>query len=281
MSEEYKGDIGLYLSGQPVKVASCGLFITQPKIKDIVVISNENDFMSAVQLLSHIDYFANSIKEGNSVLKDLPDFQIIIEVLRQKSGQFYNLIDTFFKLCMPDFDFQCSKHSLDFKIRGEDTIVGMLNAFNYSDFALTLEELFVPKKKNEEPEYHIDESDALSRRLLEKIKRNRMALAKQRAAKEGKNISVFALYTSSLSIGLGMNINTFYNYTPFQLYDAFNRFLAKMQRDKYESMLMIPFADTSKIQEHEPPSWLENLYKPEEETYNSLQQLNSIGSTAR
>lgn len=281
MAEEYKGDIGLYLSGQPVKVASSGLFITQPKIKDIVVVSNENEFMSAVQLLSHIDRFANSIKEGNSVLEDLPDFQIIIEVLRQKSGQFYSLINSFFQLCMPDFDFQCSKHSLDFTVRGEDTIVGMLNAFNYNDFALTLEELFVPRGKEEEPEYNIDESDALSRRLLEKIKRNRAALAKQRAAKEGENISIFGLYTSSLSIGLGMDINTFYNYTPFQLYDAFNRFLAKMQRDKYESMLMIPFADVSKVQEHEPPSWLENLYKPTEETYNSLQKLNSVGSTAK
>ena len=78
-----------------------------------------------------------------------------------------------------------------------------------------------------------------------------------------------------------MDINVFYNYTPFQLYDAFNRFLAKMARDKYESMLMIPFADTSKIQANEPPSWLENLYKPTEEKYNSLQKLNSVGADAK
>ena len=44
---------------------------------------------------------------------------------------------------------------------------------------------------------------------------------------------------------------------------------------------MIPFADTSKIQANEPPSWLENLYKPTEEKYNSLQKLNSVGADAK
>lgn len=280
MAEEYKGDIGLYLSGQQVKVPSCGVFITQPKIKDIVLRSSENEFMTAAHLLTHIDKFAAMIKEGKSVLDTMPDFQIIIEVLRQKNGQFTQLINSFFALCLPQFTVKCSKHSLDF-VTEDGVTVGVLNTFNYSDFATTLQELFIPRQKEEEPEYHIDESNEMSRRLLEKIKRNREALAKQRAAKEGSNMSVFGLYISALSIGLGMDINVFYNYTPFQLYDAFNRFLAKMARDKYESMLMIPFADTSKIQANEPPSWLENLYKPTEEKYNSLQKLNSVGADAK
>lgn len=280
MAEEYKGDIGLYLSGQQVLVQSCGVFITQPKIRDIVVKSNENDFMSAAHLLTHIDQFANQIKEGKTVLNDMPDFQIIIEVLRQEKGQFTKLINDFFALCMPEFTYKCSKHSIDFQ-NADGITVGMLNAFNYPDFSNTIQELFIPRQKEEEPEYKIDESNEMSRRLLEKIKRNREALAKQRAAKEGSNVSVFAIYISTLSVGLGMDINVFYNYTPFQLYDCFNRFLAKMARDKYETLLTIPFADTSKIQANEPPSWLENLYKPTEETYNSLSSLNSVGANAK
>lgn len=236
--------------------------------------------MTAAHLLTHIDKFAAMIKEGKNVLDTMPDFQIIIEVLRQENGQFTQLINNFFALCLPQFTVKCSKHSLDF-VTEDGVTVGVLNTFNYSDFATTLQELFIPRQKEEEPEYHIDESNEMSRRLLEKIKRNREALAKQRAAKEGSNMSVFGLYISALSIGLGMDVNVFYNYTPFQLYDAFNRFLAKMARDKYESMLMIPFADTSKIQANEPPSWLENLYKPTEEKYNSLQKLNSVGADAK
>ena len=76
-------------------------------------------------------------------------------------------------------------------------------------------------------------------------------------------------------------MNIFYNYTPFQLYDSFSRFMAKIQRDKYDSLLLVPFADTSKIRENEPPNWLENLYKPTEQKYNSLQGLNAVRGSAR
>lgn len=278
--QEYQGNIGLYLSGQQIKIASCGIFITQPKIKDIVVQMGESDFISTANLLTHLDKFAAAIKEGNSVLDELSDFQILIEVLRQKNSSFYGMITNFFNLCLPQFHFKCSKHSIDF-LTEDDTTVGMINVFNYDDFAVTLKELFIPRQKEEEPEYNIDESNELSRRLLEKIKRNRELLAKQRVAKEGENVSLFGLYISSLSIGLGMDINIFYNYTPFQLYDSFNRFMAKMQRDKYDSLLLVPFADTSKIKENEPPNWLENLYKPIEQKYNSLQGLSAVHSNAR
>lgn len=280
MAEEYKGDIGLYLSGQQVLVPSCGIFITQPKIKDIVLTCGENNFLSTAHLLTHVEIFANAIKAGKTVLDNIPDFQIIIEILRQDTGQFTKLINDFLNLCMPDFTYECSKHSLDFK-NSDGLTVGMLNTFNYPDFATTIQELFIPRQKEEEPEYKIDESNEMSRRLLEKIKRNRAALAKQRVAKDGSNMSVFALYISSLSIGLGMDVNTFYDYTPFQLYDCFNRFMAKMAQDKYEAMLMIPFADVSKIKSKEPPNWLENLYKPTEETYNSLQGLSAVGADAK
>lgn len=280
MTEEYKGDVALYLSGQQVVVKSCGVFITQPKIRDIVATSSENDFMSAAHLLAHIDQFSKLIKMGKNVLNDIPDFQIVIEVLRQKGNQFSVLVDKFFDLCLPDFTYSCGKHSIDFK-NADGVTVGLLNTFNYPEFATTVRELFLPRQEEEEPEYHIDETDARSRRLLEKIKRNREALAKQRAEKNGTNVSVFALYASILSVGLGIDINVLYGYTPFQLFDCFQRFLMKMARDQYESMLLVPFADTSKIQENEPSSWFENLYKPTAETYNSLQSLNKVKATAR
>lgn len=280
MQEEYKGDIGLYLSGQQVKVPSCGIFLTQPKIKDIVMVSSENDFMTIVHLLAHPNQFASLIRQGKNGLDNVPDFQIIIEVLRQENTQYSALFDSFFELCLPQFHVRCSKHSIEF-VTDDGNVVGMLNAFNYDEFSQILSELFLPRQKEEDVDYKINESDETSKRLLEKIKRNRAALAKQRAERDGSNISVFGLYISILSVGLGVDVNMFYGYTPFQLYDSFNRFLAKQARDKYEAMLTIPFADTSKLKENEVPSWLENLYKPVKEEYNSLQALNDVGASAK
>ena len=48
----------------------------------------------------------------------------------------------------------------------------------------------------------------------------------KRAEARGKQ-SLFGIYCSTLSIGMNMDVNIFFNYTPFQLYDAYNRYFAK------------------------------------------------------
>ena len=45
-----------------------------------------------------------------------------------------------------------------------------------------------------------------------------------------------------------MVINVFYNYTPFQLYDAFNRYFAKVQSDFYTKVSTTPLMDVSKME---------------------------------
>ena len=275
---EMQGDVGLYLSGQPVKIPSCGIYVVQPKIKDIVQFG-EQDFLTITKLFSDVKVLVDSVKEGNSLLEEVPDFQIFIELLRDEKGQVRRYGDLLFQLCCPDMIVEYSAHSIDFKAEEKGVNVGMLNSFNYDDFARVIGELFLPQNENQENTYHIDESNVQSKRLLEKIERNRERLAKATSQKDGK-ISLFGLYCSVLSIGLGMDINRLYDYTPFQLYDAFKRYMAKYQRDRYESMLMVPFADTKKIQENPVDSWFENLYKPEEEQYNSLEKLNQVGNTA-
>lgn len=283
MAKEFKGDIGLYLSGCQVKIPACGIYLVQPTIKEIVQFG-ENNFMTAVKLFSTIEDYAKSIKEGNSVLVNTPDFQIFIETLKDEKGQIRHLADAFFELCCPSFKIEYAANAINFKVPsddGKDILVGVMNAFNYKEFGIVVEELFLPQSEGQDVEYHIDEKDARSKQLLEKIKRNREKLAKATARKEGENLSLFGLYTSILSIGLSLDINILYSYTPFQIYDAFKRYLAKYQRDKYEALLMIPFADTSKIQDNEPDSWFENIYKPKEEVYNSLSGMNKLNNGVR
>lgn len=283
MAKEFKGDIGLYLSGCQVRIPACGIYLVQPTIKEIVQFG-ENNFMTAAKLFSTIEDYAKSIKEGNSVLASAPDFQIFIETLKDEKGQIRHLVDSFFELCCPSFKIEYAANAINFKISsddGKDILVGVMNAFNYKEFGAVVEELFLPQSEEQDVEYHINEKDARSKQLLEKIKRNREKLAKATARKDGESFSLFGLYTSVLSIGLSLDINILYGYTPFQIYDAFKRYLAKYQRDKYEALLMVPFADTSKIQDNEPDSWFENIYKPKEETYNSLSGMNRLNNGVR
>ena len=70
---------------------------------------------------------------------------------------------------------------------------------------------------------------------------------------------MFGRYTSILAIGMQMDINIFYNYTPFQLYDAFNRYFAKVSSDFYSKVATTPLMDTSKMEE--PKEWFRTLYQ--------------------
>ena len=60
-----KNHLGLVLSGQPVLIQSANIFVTQPKIKDIVLFGEE-DFLIAVQMLIKMEQFTKMIKEGNA-----------------------------------------------------------------------------------------------------------------------------------------------------------------------------------------------------------------------
>ena len=55
-----------------------------------------------------------------------------------------------------------------------------------------------------------------------------------------------------------MNINELYNYTPFQLLDAFKRYAAKMAYDLYQRVSTMPMMDVSKMDE--PKNWVDDLY---------------------
>jgi hypothetical protein len=75
--------------------------------------------------------------------------------------------------------------------------------------------------------------------------------------KEGPQ-SLFGRYTSILSVGLQMDINIFYNYTPFQLYDTFQRYFSKVSSDLYTKVSTTPLMDVTNM---EPPKdWSRNLY---------------------
>ena len=71
--------------------------------------------------------------------------------------------------------------------------------------------------------------------------------------------SIFGTFTSVLAIGLQMDINVLYNYTPFQIFDAYKRYNMKQDFDLYRKIATTPLMDASKIDE--PKNWVGNIYK--------------------
>jgi len=279
---EYKGDVGVYVSGTQVPIPQCGFYITPPKVKAIIQYG-ETRFFTQVSMVSDIAPLVKPLREGKSELEHVGDFQILLGILADPQGSnVKNAFSQFFDFCCPGFEVTIDRKAVHFWMgKDEERVrVGQLNPFNYPHFADTVRELFLPPNADEgEVEYNIDKNSRASRLLLEKMKKNRERLRKLGQKDDKTNSSVFALQLSVLSIGMHVDIGVFLNYTPFQLYDAFNRYILKDAYDTFQRIRCIPFADTSDIEE--PESWYTNLYGKEhldrnKNRYNSMAGFQSV-----
>lgn len=274
---EYQGNIGLYLSGCQIPIRSCGIFLTQPKVREIVQFG-EDDFFATVNILNDIKSFVDGVREGNSVLANKSDFQIFIGVLKaDETSKIRQMFDSFMRLCFENFVIDITKKSINFRDDSDGPVIGQINPFNIREFSNTIKEVFVPYgKKEEEIEYNIDENNQAAVRLRNKILANRKKRERAMQKQSSPGTSVFAQYISILSIGLGMDVNVFYDYTPFQLYDAFLRYTSKINYDTYQSIITTPFVDTSKIDEVD--NWLGDIYRPKQEAYNSMVDIGKMSA---
>lgn len=265
---KYEGDIGLYLSGSAVPVKECNVLLHQPKVRDVALFG-ESRFYAACQMLADIPGFVKGIKQGNTELNGRNDFQVFVEVLSVEETGLFEVVKPLFALCCPDVEVTPKRKTLDFTKEGN--VVGRLTQMNYTSFSRTIRELYLPKEEDEDPEYNYDKNNKAAVALAEQIKKNRERLRK---AKSSENTvgSILAFYTSCLSLGMGLDVNLFYNYTLFQLYDAFNRYTAKMVSDQFRQIQLMPFADTSDMEA--PETWMRNLYAESKPKYNSFRKFN-------
>lgn len=252
-----KTKLGLILSGQPLPIESANIFITQPKIKDIVLFG-ENDFLSAVQMLAKMEYFTDMVKKGNLDLEIISDFQLLMMMINQDETV-KTLILNLFTLIFPDYLVSVEENSIDFSIEQEEgtaKIVGRIHPFNFKDFQIVLNDAFLPHVDNErEPDYN-PANDA-AQKIADKIKAGREKVHAMQAESDGPR-SIFCDQCSTLAVGLQMDINIFFNYTPFQLYDVYKRYFEKVKSDFYMRVSTMPLMDTSKMEE--PLEWHRSLY---------------------
>lgn len=250
-----QGDLGLYLSGMPVPVDQCNIVIKPPKIKEIIMTIGEDDFLMIMQILGHTELFVKEIKEGNPELNLLSDFQVLLVIL-QGEKTIKSLSDRFFSLIFPEYDINITENSIEFRLKETGMLVSVINPFTFPYLQQTLKELFEPQNTTEEEFNPIDDK---AKEIAEKLRKGREKRNKLKAGKDDSKMkSLFAVQTSVLSVGLGIDINVFFDYTPFQLYDAFMRYTSKLASDFYRRVSSMPFMDTSQMEA--PPEWTRGLY---------------------
>lgn len=247
---ELQGDqIALYLSGQDVPVQECNIVIHQPTIKQIIMFK-ETTFISVIQLFGKIDDNIEHIREINSLTENFTDFQLFMAMLNQDES-IKKKVNDFFELIFPQYSIEINNDDIYFYIDKQK--VGIINLYNYKIFCDTIDKLFgLPTNKKK-----YNPANKKAEEIAEKFKKREEILLKQKGKKTDSQ-SLFGSYVSILSIGMNLDINILFNYTPFQLYDTFNRYWKKVNSDFYQRVSTMPMMDVSKMEE--PDSWTDSLY---------------------
>ena len=249
----YKGDVGLYLSGAQVPIEGCGVFITPPTIKAVAQFG-ENDFLLAVRAMSVDRAFIGPIKDSTPQFENVPDFQILLTVVNSDE-KLLDVINRFLTVVFPNYFVEVKQNMICFKENEEDKAMkGMINQFNCENFCATIKELFWPPQKNDK---EFNPANAKAEEIARKIEAGRRKTASD--ALGGENSSLFGLYASVISIGLAVDINVIYRYTPFQLFDAFTRYMKKSEYDLFMKIKTTPMMSTEGVEE--PDHWATNIYE--------------------
>lgn len=254
-----KNEIALYLSGQPVLVKECSLVLTQPTIKQIAMVG-EDEFLQGVQIFANYKAYAELVRasQGEGIdLSSYSDFQLLMAILNQEKEIKAN-VGIFFQLVCPNYNVKFLDHMIAFSVKDDEnsSTVAAINPFTLERFAEVVKNLFLMKNENE-VDYNPGNDKAKA--IKEKILEGRRKVSAQKQIKEGKNTSLFGSYASIVSIGMSIDINTIYNYTPFQIYDTILRYYAKVSWDFYQKVSTTPLMDTSKMET--PEEWGRNFYK--------------------
>lgn len=250
-----QGDLAQILCGGPIPIPQCNIVITQPKIKQICAIGEDN-FLMGVKFFTDIEQIVSSVKEGNSQLAMLSDFQILMIII-DGDITLKRDIESFFELIFPEYQVRFDPGSICFLREGESRILGQINPMNFEPFQQMLEQLFLPYGSVKQEDYN--PANAKAAEIAEKLKRGNRIRQQMQQEKSKASGSLFGSYSSILAVGLGMDINTFFNYTPFQLYDMFIRYSAKLGYDLYQKIATTPLMDVSQMTE--PDNWMDDIYK--------------------
>ena len=240
----------LLLSGMDIPFPEARVNIVQPKVKDILYIS-EDSFYSGCELLNFSkDVLYQQDKVG---LEDKTNFDILMSIMTDKSKESQvvrNNALMVLTLLFPDFIIRLLPASIE--LEKEENKFYIDNR-NFEEFKQILKQMFCLEEHNEKnPEYNPGGSKAAA--IAEKLKKARMQ--KQQTSAEHKEIIIISKYVSILSVGLKLNINEIESeYTLYQLFEQQKRFSLKEQNDIYLKAKLAGAKDLKEID-----NWMDDIH---------------------
>lgn len=222
----HKNNDLLFITGNDIPFFGARITIHQPTIKEIGLIG-EDVFFTGCQLLN----FSKNLltEEDKVILEDKTNFDILIAILREQNAVMQknrNCVNMVLALIFPDYQIHFKEDCIELQKPNEDDKY-YINSDNFEEFKEIIEIMFCLQHKSETA---FNPSGELAKKIAAKLQKRHQKLSED---KQEKKIDIISRYISILSVGQHKDMNVMCNYTIFQLFDEFERFMLKMNYDIY------------------------------------------------
>lgn len=240
----------LLLSGNDIPFPEARITIHQPKLKEIALIGEETFFTGC----EFLNFSKDMLLEKDKVnLIHQTNFEILMSIVKDKSPLGINTKNTILMLLtllFPEYEINIQEEGILLLKKNE---FASLNKMNYDEFQKILVKMFcLDRKKKDEQDYNPGGDRA--KMIAEKLKKGRQKAAAAKG-EDNKKIAIFSRYISILSVGESKDINSFMNYTVYQLYDEFERFELKQNSDVYLQARLAGAQDLEEVD-----NWMKDIH---------------------
>ena len=234
------------MTGIDIPFPEAELTLHQPTIKEIAFLG-EDTFFSGCEILN---FSKDILEEKDKIsLENKSDFDILIAILRERNAVMQknrNCVKLVLELMTPGYQVEFNETSIDLKKENE---VHSLDNNNFVKFKRLLNKIAAYKKGGAQD---YNPSGRLAKEIAEKLRKRQLKLAE---GKPPQKLDIFARYSSVIAIGLCIDINQVMNYTPYQLFDQFERFMLKTA---YDINIKAKLAGAKDLKEAE--DWMKDIH---------------------
>ena len=249
----------LLLSKNDIPFKSAQLSIHQPTLKEIAYIGEE-DFFAGVQFFN---ISKTSVDAEGVDLSSLTDFDVIVAVAadpRPESKKIKTQAQMLLALLFPDYHIMFSPKEIVLLKEGTEKPF-TINKSNFQEFKTIVNDMFcVSTIFGDKAIQDYNPDGIVAKRLAEQFRRyhNKLNEIKNRDKEEGQKVSILSRYISILTVGEQKDMNSFLNYSVYQLFDEFERFTLKQQSDMYIQAKMAGAKDLKEVD-----SWMGDIHSNE------------------
>ena len=233
------------MCGTDIPVPGLGLTIHQPTLKEISFIG-EKDFFSGVQCIC---IEKNMFAQVESDLRATSNFQIFMTIMSEKQAADKKVaVQQIIPLFFPQYNVLFTPRSIILTCDKEQVII---DETNFESLQSVLK-IICCMHSNFGDQSTFNPVDDKAREIAQKLMRGRERVAQQKGEEQS---SVFSQYMSTLTIGLGIDLQKIIELTMFQLYDLIERYMLYINWD-----LDIKSRLAGAKPEGQPDNWMKNIH---------------------